>query len=124
MAYVLLIEPDKLLADVCSQFLVSAGHKVIWRQTAEQGINALDEQKINIVILEIQLAVHNGIEFLYEMRSYSEWLDIPVIAHTHASRIPEFDNALKQLNVIKWLYKPQTSLELLAKTVDVTLKNI
>ena len=124
MAHILLLEPTQILADVCQKALSMAGHTVVWRQTAEQGVTALDEHKIDIIVLEIQIPIHNGIEFLYEMRSYNDWLDIPVLLYTDVRKAPEFDDALSRLKVAEWLYKPQTSLHSLVHAVDATLKAV
>jgi DNA-binding response OmpR family regulator len=124
MAHILLIEPTQILADVCQKALMAAGHTVVWRQTAEQGVAALDEHKIDIIVLEIQIPIHNGIEFLYEMRSYSDWADIPVVLYTDIRQSAEFDSALSQLKVGKWLYKPQTSLTTLTQAVAAATKKI
>jgi hypothetical protein len=57
-------------------------------------------------------SAHNGYEFLYELRSYSDLLEIPVIVN---SMLPEEDlllnNEIKnELGIISYLYKPKTTL--------------
>lgn len=122
MAQILLLEPNPLLADMCQRKLTGLGHDVVWRQTAEQGISALDEHKMDLIILEIQIPVHNGIEFLYEMRSYSDWLNVPVVLYTDVRPSVEFQDAFDRLKVIKWLYKPQTNLQELSRIITDIIK--
>lgn len=110
---ILLIEPDKLLGDVYKKALKRQGLKVELCSNAQKAVNFLDKQKPKIIILEIQLAEHNGIEFLYELRSHEDWKDIPVIIN---SLIPTEDIGLtlesqEELGVKIVLYKPQTKLE-------------
>ena len=75
----------------------------------------------DIVIVELQLVDHSGIEFLYEFRSYVDWQQIPVIILTN---VPESEFAGSQsllrddLNVQAYLYKPLTSLQKLIQFVD------
>ncbi len=117
---ILLIEPDKLLAENYRQALELSGHKVIWRQNAQGAIHALEDFQSEAVILELLMPSHNGIEFLYEFRSYPEWQHIPVIV---LSLVPEEEvlddhGLLKQLGVEKYLYKPQTKLRQLVRVVE------
>lgn len=118
---ILLIEPDRLLADTYRQALEAAGHKVIMCASAQSAIFAADTVMPDVVILELQLVDHSGIEFLYEFRSYPEWQQVPVLIQ---STVParEFDNSwdlLKtQLGVTAYHYKPLTSLQTLVSSVN------
>ncbi len=119
MSHILLIEPDLVLAETYRQSLRAAGHKVVCCASAQAGIISADQHQPDLVILELQLIEHSGIEFLYEFRSYPEWQDIPVIVHTFVPPA-EFNHNRQllrdQLNVAEYLYKSQTTLrELLAR---------
>lgn len=117
---VLLLEPDRLLSRTYVQTLEAAGHDVAACATAQQAIHAADEHCPDIVVTELQLVSHSGIEFLYEFRSYVDWMNVPIIIHTN---VPpgEFAEArttlMRELGVQTYLYKPQTSLEKLLRTV-------
>ncbi len=118
---ILLIEPDKLLATIYRQALVGTGHQVRVCATAQAAVSAADKQMPQLVILELQLVGHSGIEFLYEFRSYPEWRDIPVII---VSYVPpaEFSDSHGQLThdlgVRTYCYKPETSLQKLLAAVS------
>jgi DNA-binding response OmpR family regulator len=123
MANILLIEPDRLLATTYGQALTAAGHQVVAAATAQAGIQAADAMAPALVILELQLVEHSGIEFLYEFRSYTDWQAIPVLVH---SNVPpgEFNHSRQllreELGVQTYLYKLHTSLrELLAHVGQV-----
>jgi DNA-binding response OmpR family regulator len=124
MAHLLLIEPDRLLAQTYCQALESGGHTVVPCASAQAAILAADDRRPDAVLLELQLIEHSGIEFLYEFRSYSEWQDIPVIAHTTVP-LSEFGDCWAllqaQLNVAEYLYKPHTSLARLLSAVRQTV---
>ena len=81
--HILLIEPDKLLGQTYSQMLQQAGHALSTVATAQQAIFAADEHRPDLVLLELQLVSHSGIEFLYEFRSYPDWQSIPVMIVSH-----------------------------------------
>ncbi len=121
MANILLVEPDRLLAETYAQALTTAGHKVVPCASAQAAILAADQIKPDVVVLELQLIEHSGIEFLYEFRSYVDWQSVPVIVQTHvpASEFEANWQALKhQLAIEVYLYKPQTSLKQLISSVD------
>lgn len=120
MSRILLIEPDLVLAETYRQTLRGAGHQVVCCASAQAGIISADQHRPDLVILELQLIEHSGIEFLYEFRSYLEWQSIPVILHTLVPPAEFNDNHRllnDQLNIATYLYKPQATLhELLAQT--------
>jgi len=118
---ILLIEPDHLLAGTYRKALEYAGHKVRLAATAQAAIHAADAMRPDLVILEMQLVSHSGVEFLYEFRSYPDWQAIPVVA---VSNVPpgEFAESREllheELGVRTYHYKPRTTLRALLKTVD------
>jgi DNA-binding response OmpR family regulator len=117
---VLLIEPDRQLAATYTAALQSAGHAVRHATTAQDGIFLADERTPELIILELQLVSHGGIEFLYELRSYPEWQAIPVIANTHvppAEFMDSWDLLERGLGVAKYVYKPRTTLVKFLRTV-------
>lgn len=121
MAEVLLIEPDRLLAESYVQALQAAGHEVNAAPTAQAGLLAADAIPPEVVILELQLVEHSGIEFLYEFRSYPDWQDVPIIIHTHVPPAEFNDNRellRNELGVREYLYKPHTSLRRLTDAID------
>lgn len=123
MARILLLESDKLLTKVYAQSLVAGGHEVMTHHDAQAAVTILDEQSIDLVVLELALAGHNGVELLYEMRSYPDWDHIPVVLHTMVPPShPGLGRTLwKELGIAAYLYKPQTSLAQLVQKVNRTV---
>ena len=114
MSHILLIEPNTLLAKSYTQALRHAGHTVAHVTGAQAAIDAADKQTPDVVIVEIQLPQHSGIEFLHEFRSYAEWIHIPVVVNTSLSsaRMMLAKKALQRdLGVLGILYKPRTTLQ-------------
>ncbi len=119
MARILLLEPNLIAAKQYAEFLTSFGHEIICCANAQAGVEAADKAKPDLLIIELQLVGHSGIEFLYEFRSYPEWQTVPTVIltslPTSASAIPE--TKLKELGIKAYLYKPTITLEKLAKIV-------
>jgi DNA-binding response OmpR family regulator len=98
-----------------------AGHEVQAAGSAQAAIMSADVIRPDLVILELQLVEHSGIEFLYEFRSYPEWQAVPVIVQ---SQVPpaEFAGSWQllqdELGVRAYLYKPRTALVQLLSDVN------
>jgi DNA-binding response OmpR family regulator len=118
---ILIVEPDRLLARTYAEMLQADGHKVMCTANAQQAIFAVDELQPDLVLLELQLVSHSGIEFLYEFRSYPEWQDIPVVILSQvppAEFLDSWELLKGELGVIDYLYKPHTTLTKLQKIVS------
>lgn len=124
MADILMLEPDAILADTYQRAFEHDGHTVRRSVSAQDAVYQVDERQPDVIIVEMQLVAHSGIEFLYELRSYPEWQHIPVLIH---SIIPptEFQASRQLLSGIlgvrNYLYKPQTSLPKLLSAIKQTV---
>jgi DNA-binding response OmpR family regulator len=120
MQNVLLIENNSSLAKVYAHALEHAGFSVVAKADAEQAIHAADDQAPSVVVLELQLSGRNGLEFLQEFRSYSDWQNIPIIIHTMVKPevMSKAVHALERdFDVKDILYKSRTSLQDLVNIV-------
>lgn len=121
MAQVLIVEPDSKLGRIYMSVLRSRQHTVVLATTAQGAIREADIAKPDVVLLELQLVAHSGIEFLYEFRSYTDWTTVPVII---LSNVPPsaFEGSRKllseRLGVIAYHYKPQASLQTILHAVE------
>lgn len=98
---------------------MSAGHSVAHAKTAQQAVFLADEHKPDVVVLEPQMARHNGIEFLYEFKSYPEWQRIPVILLTR-QRVDVLEKMSvlgKELSVVQVLAKSDTTTTRLCQVI-------
>lgn len=124
---ILLIEPDVLSAKLYALALTKSGHSISIASTAQEALNRIDKKVPELIILELDIPAHNGLEFLYEFCTYSDWIGIPVVIHSsqHPDRFNKMLVSWKELNVVTYLYKPDTSLADLQQAASVALsKNI
>ncbi len=123
MAHILLIEPDHILAGMYAAVLERAGHTVSRQVDAQNAILAADESRPDLVLMELNLAGHNGVEFLYEFRSYPDWLKIPVIvlSMTPPEEIKAADSVWQRLGIAAHHYKPAARLWDVLRSVETTL---
>ena len=113
-----------MLAGSVRDYLSTLGHKVQWRSAAQSAINSADETAPDVVVLELQLADHSGLEFLYEFRSYPEWQNVPIVilSNIDDSEISASSILLGPLEVVAYHHKHDTTLEQLAATIDKALE--
>jgi len=123
MAHILLLEPDTLLGNTYRAALEFSGHTVTLCQDAQAAVHNMDIEAPDIIITELSLAVHNGVEFLYELRSYAEWQNIPVVvlSHTPSVHADVMRVLWQELRIAAYHYKPLTKLADLIRSVEQTL---
>ena len=116
---ILCIEPDIVLAQTVVSYL-QAAHEVSWAHSGHHAIELMDKEPFDIIVTEHTFAGHNSFEFLYELRSYPEWQTLPVVLLTRSYLPDKVRNSdtWRQLGNIQYLYKPSTSLALLASTLN------
>lgn len=117
---ILLVEPDSITVRLVTQAFEQRGHLVRCAGSAQAALDSMAEVLPDAIVLEVQLGVHNGIEFLYEMRSYTDWQHIPVVVYSlnQAVRRTEFRASFRQLGVRDVLYKSATPIDVLQRAVE------
>lgn len=113
-----------MLAKTFAAALTRGNHHVLRAQDAQSAINATDSVRPDCIILEISLPGHNGIEFLYELRSHADWQTIPVVIQSQLrlDQIGLDELRMQDLGVAGYCYKPETSLTTLCVLVDDILR--
>ncbi len=119
MKRILLVEPDREVAEVLVGALNSSEAQAVWANNAQSAIDASDKKTPDLVIVELAVSDQNGLAFLYEFRSYAEWQNVPIIVHSIIPiRVPIDDKIWQNLGVEQYLYKPGTSLKKLKRVVS------
>ena len=121
---ILLIEDDKLLSDMYTDGLKLEKHQVFSAKGAQQALNVLHEQKVEVVILDLVLPGRSGVEVLHEMCSYPDWQRIPVILLSEYKK-ERFHISLKDMEkycVQRFLYKPEVTPQILNQTVKEVVR--
>jgi DNA-binding response OmpR family regulator len=116
---VLIIEPDRILAKEYKKAFEGVGIEVVLCSDAQSAIGLVDHQKPDAVIVELQLAGHSGIDFLYEFRSYEDLSRVPLFIY---SSVPEYafdpdKKTWESLGVERYLYKPKVQIDRLVGIV-------
>jgi DNA-binding response OmpR family regulator len=118
MKKILLIEDEKMLADMYKERFEREGFEVICSLDAERGFELAKKEKPDLIILDILLPEKNGISFLEEKIKAPEIAQIPVIALSNYDH-PETRKRALELGVkeyiIKTDYTPKEIVEKIKK---------
>ena len=92
---------------------------------AQSAIAKIDKVEPDLILCEVLLTGHNGLEFMHELRSYPEWQGIPLIV---LSRIDKLDIQITKKNMMDYgiidvWYKPEVSMKSLLEKIERTLTN-
>ena len=118
-----MVEPAEDMGQLDRDVLTGNGHEVSWEKDVQDAVHAADQSTPDAVVLELAIPGHNGVEFLHEFRSYTEWMDIPVIVHSVVApdRSPAGQRLMRSLGIAQHLYKPTTRLKKLLATTEEAL---
>lgn len=111
---ILIVEDEKILAEMYYDRFVQAGFKVVMTYSAEEGIKAALKEKPDLILLDILLPRENGIGFLGKLRKSPETASIKVVAFSNYDDPATKKEALKfgvKEYLIKTNYTPQEIIE-------------
>ena len=114
MKKILLIEDEKILAEMYRDKFTQAGFEVFLAFESREGLALAKKEKPDLIILDILLPRENGIVFLTWLRKNSKISSIPVVAFSNYDD-PVTKKEAAKLGVkdylIKTNYTPQEIVE-------------
>ncbi len=115
MKKILIIEDEKVLAEMYQDKFTQAGYEVNLFFSAEEGLEFIKENKPDLILLDILLPKENGIQFLKKLKSFPEIAGIPVVAFSNYDD-PKTKKEAFELGVKDYLIKTAyTPAELIKK---------
>jgi CheY-like chemotaxis protein len=93
---VLIVEDDNFVAEVYSTKLFEMNHTVRIAQNGKEGLEMVEEEKPDLILLDIIMPVMGGVEMLEELKKKEEWKNIPVILLTN---VGEKESIQKTMNL-------------------------
>jgi response regulator RpfG family c-di-GMP phosphodiesterase len=99
----LVVDDERSICDILSQYLRIKGYTVLVAKNAEDAINILKKEKIDLVLSDIKMPGMSGVELLKWIRDYNRIL--PVLLTTG---FPTLDSAIEALKcgAFDYLTKP------------------
>lgn len=114
MKKILIIEDEKILAEMYQDKFTQAGFEVIVAYSAEGALTILQREVPDLILLDILLPRENGVSFLAKMRKNPKLSSIPVVAFSNYDDPKTKKQALKlgvKDYLIKTSYTPQEIIE-------------
>ncbi len=111
MYKILVVEDEKLISDIIKFSLEKEGYKVVTAYNGEEAITLYEEQKPDLILLDIMLPYKDGFEVCKEIRKLG---NKPIIMLT--AKGTEFDKVLGlEIGADDYVTKPFSNRELLAR---------
>ena len=109
---ILIIEDEKDIMDVVTIRLKSAGYEIIPPFTAEERLAWLENNKPDLILLNVLLPKMQGKEFCQKQKSDNKFKKIPIVLFTATMIASE---QLKEFGADDCIFKPYESQEILGK---------
>ena len=118
---IMIVEDEKILADMYKDKLSRSGFDVECAFNAEDGFNMIKKAKPDLVLLDILLPRENGISLLSKIRKEKDISSVPVIAFSNyddQGTKEEAKNFGAKEYLIKTNYNPQEILDIINKYIN------
>jgi len=108
---ILLVEDDSLNIETIVLFLEKKGYKVIVAENGKEALEILEKMKFDLILMDIQMPVMNGVEASKKIRENHKYDKIPIIALT-AYAMREDRKKFLEIGMNDYLAKPIRSFDL------------
>ncbi len=114
---VLIIEDDKFLRELAAQKLEKEGFSVAGATNGQEGIDLLEKESPNVIILDLILPGMDGFEVLRKVRTESNFKTIPIIILSNLGQEEDIQKA-KGLGATDYLIKAHFSFGEIIKKIN------
>lgn len=109
---ILVVDDDAMNLRMAEFFLQQNQYNVIKAESGIKCLDILNSQEVDLILLDVEMPMMNGIQTLEKIRENKKWSDIPVIFLT-ASVDSDTIMAADRLKAIDYLKKPFLSEKLI-----------
>ncbi|WP_444452345.1 response regulator [Rhodobacter capsulatus] len=110
---VLTIDDSKAIRDMVSFTLSGVGYRVVEAENGLEGLNKLKSEPVSLVVVDLNMPVMNGFEFIRKARQEPKGSGVPILMLTTETK-PEAKAEGKALGATGWLNKPFDAAMLVA----------
>lgn len=101
---ILIIEDDKFLRELIAQKLIKEEYDISEAADGEEGIKKIEEEKPDLILLDLILPGIDGFEVLSQMKNNPALTSIPVIILSNLGQKEDVEKGLK-LGAVDYLIK-------------------
>lgn len=122
MKKILIVEDDSFVAEVYLAKLTEMGYEAVLAQNGKEGLAALENGNVDLILLDILMPVMGGAEMLEEVRKKEEWKSIPVILLTNVGE-KESIQKMRAFGVKDYLIKSHFTPAEVIEKIEAVFKN-
>ena len=102
---ILIVDDASLIRSITHKAAVEAGYDTVLVNDGQAGLDALKNDKIDMIFSDINMPIMNGLDMVEKIREIQEYRFIPIVMLTTESK-PELKKRAQKLGVKAWLLKP------------------
>ncbi len=121
MKKITIVEDDYAILDMYKLKFEHSNFEVTTAVNGLEGLEVIEREKPDIVLLDIRMPLMSGDEMLRDLRATDWGKDIPVIVLTNISR-DEAPRTLWHLNVSDYIVKASSTPQMILEKVEKTLE--
>ena len=106
MARILVVEDDDAIRGVVSDVLREDGYEVDEAINGADAMEQLDEQRPDLIVLDLMMPVMDGWQFVEQFRRKSFSNEVPIVVTSASHDLPKTAERLRSLGVRTCLAKP------------------
>ncbi len=120
---ILIIDDDKIFSKILRDWLLSSGrdkYEVAAIFDGAEGLEAVQREKPDLIMLDLVMPNMGGIEFLKKLRAETWGANIPVIVETQLSDLEKMSEGV-ELGVRGYIVKSDYSMDDILKQIEDVL---
>lgn len=118
---ILVVDDEKKVVELLKETIkkIGAGYNVKTAYNGKEALEILENEKIDLVLLDIKMPVMSGVQLLTELHNKKIW--VPTIILT-AYNVKESEDKFQEFGIVDYLTKPLDLIQL-KKRIQEVLKN-
>jgi len=117
---ILIIEDEEIISNLLAKKLSQVGYEVKTAFNGQEGLEILEQEKPDLVLIDIVMPKKDGFETISEVKGDPTLKDIPIIIISNSGQPVELDKA-KEMGVNDWFIKtdfdPQEVIQKVKKQI-------
>lgn len=114
---VLVVEDEKALAAILKDRLTREGYTVITAVNGKEGLEMVEAQNPDVILLDLMMPVMDGKAMLHTVRSIPKFKKLPVIVLTNAGEIENIRETQRYYDAVEFLIKSNVTMDQIVEKV-------
>lgn len=123
MKKILVVDDNPFYAKVLQDKLPKGKYDVLVAQDGEEGIEMVEKNTPDLILLDLKMPKVDGISFLRKIQADRVSSEIPVLIFSNTDKLDQVSESLA-LGVKGYIVKSLESLERIVESVQTTLENV